>query len=171
MRYRAEWEDAGQAPDFLLGHSLGEITAAVVAGVLTEEDACRLVAARGALMDALPEGGAMVSVELGEAELRPYLSPTVQLAAVNGPRQGVLTGDAEALRRVVSSLGSTRHRWLSVSHAFHSPVLASLALALAGERSKSFAAALTPALTPTVLCRAHHARTESSCSTPSTPGM
>ncbi|MEV8440077.1 type I polyketide synthase [Actinosynnema sp. NPDC051121] len=112
----------GVEPDVLVGHSVGEIAAAHLAGVLSLPDACRLVVARGALMDALPGGGAMVAVEASAGEVAPLLGDAVSLAAVNGPRSVVLSGDEEAVTAVVEVLAGRGHRVkrLPVSHAFHS---------------------------------------------------
>ncbi|GLW89896.1 type I polyketide synthase [Actinokineospora globicatena] len=129
----ASW---GVRPDAVLGHSVGEVAAAFAAGVLSLDDAARLVACRARLMEALPEGGAMLSVAAGADVVRPLLhdiGPVVDIAALNAAGSVVLSGDRDALIRVAARLDGlrVRHRWLRVSHAFHShrvdPVLEAFA--------------------------------------------
>jgi acyl transferase domain-containing protein/NAD(P)-dependent dehydrogenase (short-subunit alcohol dehydrogenase family)/aryl carrier-like protein len=116
----------GFAPDRVVGHSLGEWSAAVVAGALPLDVAARLVVARGRVMGALPEGGASASVFTSEARVRAALEAhpdlAVDISGINGPTDTVVSGDALAVEAVLARLADEgiAARTLNVSHAFHS---------------------------------------------------
>lgn len=119
----------GLKPQYMIGHSIGEYTAACISGVWSFEDALRLVAKRGELMNALPDGE-MVGVSINEELAGQYLSHGVSIAAINGPEQVVLSGDRESMRRLIDDVERQNIPFvkLHTSHAFHSgmqdPVMA-----------------------------------------------
>src|SRR5207244_866047 len=142
----------GVTPDAVAGHSVGEIAAACVAGVLTLEDAARLVSARGRMMQALPPGGAMVAVHASEERVGAAIdgdAALVSIAAVNGPRSVTLSGDGQAVARIAAALRASGFatKALAVSHAFHSPLVEPVLPALlAAAQGIAFGAARIPIL-------------------------
>ncbi|CAL9427124.1 hypothetical protein SUDANB105_01962 [Streptomyces sp. enrichment culture] len=108
----------GITPDALIGHSLGEITAAHLAGVLTLTDAVTLIATRAHHMHQARNDGAMLAINAIEDEIRPLLNASVDIAAVNGPHSTVISGDTEAINTIAAHFSTTTR--LRTSHAFHS---------------------------------------------------
>jgi len=119
------WMSWGISPQAMIGHSIGEYVAACLAGVMSVEDALRLVTARGRLMQQLPSG-AMLSVPLKEAEVRDLLNENLSLAASNAPDLCVVSGTDEAINTLQNQLQGIGCRRLHTSHAFHSPMMESI---------------------------------------------
>ncbi len=122
------WQAWGIEPDIVMGHSVGEYVAACLAGVFTLEDGLKLIAARGRLMQALPQDGAMVAVFTNEAQVQAAIAPyqaEVSIAAVNGPKSIVISGKNKAIKIIAENLQTkgVKTRPLIVSHAFHSPLM------------------------------------------------
>ncbi|MFD4432342.1 type I polyketide synthase, partial [Nocardia sp. NPDC058497] len=158
-------ESCGVRPDVVAGHSIGEVAAAHVAGVMSLADACVLVAARGRLMQALPAGGAMVAVGASEEQVLPLVAGGVSIAAVNGPASVVLSGvedDVVAVADACAERGWRTHR-LRVSHAFHSasmePMLDEFASAIEG---LVFARPTVPLVSTVTGARVEHEMSEPS---------
>lgn len=122
------WKSWGIEPDVVMGHSVGEYVAATVAGVLSLEDGLKLIAARGRLMQALPQDGEMVALLASEeqalAAIAPYTAE-VSIAAINGQESVVISGHREAISELVTNLEASgiKTKKLNVSHAFHSPLM------------------------------------------------
>jgi acyl transferase domain-containing protein len=122
------WRSWGVEPAFVMGHSVGEFAAACVAGAFSLEDAVKLIASRGRLMQKLPRGGAMAAVLAGEVQVKAALAPhgaALSIAAINGPSSVVISGEERALLAVLDVLskqGISSQR-LTVSHAFHSALM------------------------------------------------
>ena len=125
------WQDAGIRPAALLGHSVGEIAAATVAGIFAPADAAALVLARARAMGDLPAGGGMLAVAAGVDDVRPLLPDSVSVGVVNAPAQIVLSGPNDELRQVAAALAERgiSGRRLRTSGAFHSPALNEAAVA------------------------------------------
>lgn len=122
------WQSWGIIPQIMCGHSVGEIVAACIGGVFSLEDALTLVAARGRLMQALPQDGAMAAIMADEARVRAAILPhekEVSIAALNGPHNTVISGRKEAVSAITQGLlaEGIQSRTLAVSHAFHSPLM------------------------------------------------
>ncbi|MGW5053108.1 SDR family NAD(P)-dependent oxidoreductase [Actinokineospora sp. NPDC004072] len=122
------WISWGARPTALIGHSIGEVVAATVAGLFTLADAVKLVAARGRLMQSVSAPGGMVAVTAAAAEVEPLLAgyDDLAMAAYNAPSQCVVSGGSASLAEVVAALAERgiKAKALAVSHAFHSPLMA-----------------------------------------------
>ncbi|MFI9359478.1 SDR family NAD(P)-dependent oxidoreductase [Kitasatospora sp. NPDC053057] len=122
-----QWIALGVKPGVLLGHSIGEIVAATLAGLFTLEDAVTVVAARGRLMQAVSAPGGMVSVRASEAEVAPLIDgyDDVSFGAINAPTMCVVSGGSASLTKITAELAERgiEAKPLQVSHAFHSPLM------------------------------------------------
>ena len=124
------WQSWGIKPDIVMGHSVGEYVAAVVAGVFSLEDGLKLISARSSLMQKLPTGGEMVSLMASESKVletlkEMSLEEKVAIAAINGPQSTVISGESKLVRAIATNLESAgiKTKYLQVSHAFHSPLM------------------------------------------------
>ncbi|HIK08369.1 MAG TPA: SDR family NAD(P)-dependent oxidoreductase [Trichormus sp. M33_DOE_039] len=125
------WLHWGITPDFLMGHSLGEYVAACIAGVFSLSDALKLIANRARLMQQLPDGGKMLAVTISATDIEKYLQPYSQqitIAAINSPNNIVISGEQIAIEQLAEILQNhgIQITSLSVSHAFHSPLMESM---------------------------------------------
>ncbi|MEV7059125.1 SDR family NAD(P)-dependent oxidoreductase [Streptomyces microflavus] len=116
----------GITPDYLAGHSIGEIAAAHCAGILTLTDATTLVTARAHLMQSMPPGGTMIAIQAPEHTIRPHLTgheTHIDIAAINTPNSTVISGTTHTAQNIATTLRNTGHKThtLNTSHAFHSP--------------------------------------------------
>ncbi|WTC47703.1 SDR family NAD(P)-dependent oxidoreductase [Streptomyces anthocyanicus] len=119
-------ETWGITPDYLAGHSIGELTAAHISGILTLQDACTLVTARARLMQNLPTHGTMIALQATEQEILPHLTGHehhLTIAAINSPTSLVISGNQTAAQHIATQLQAQgrKTKTLTVSHAFHSP--------------------------------------------------
>jgi acyl transferase domain-containing protein/acyl carrier protein len=124
----AFWRSAGVEPAMVLGHSVGELAAAHVAGLIDLEEGLELAAERGRLMQSLSRPGAMAAIMASESHVRDMLqarSGDLSIAVVNGPTETVVSGDRDAVLALVADLEATgeKPKRLRVSHAFHSPLM------------------------------------------------
>lgn len=136
----AFWRSLGITPQWLAGHSLGELTAACVAEVLSLPEAARLVCSRGRLMQALPHEGAMLAVDLDVDDASRVVEPhldRVTIGAINAPGAVVLSGDRSIVQQLAEMLDrvGVAHERLPVSHAFHSPLVEPMLQAFSREAS------------------------------------
>lgn len=144
------WQSWGITPDVVCGHSVGEYTAAVAAGVMRIEDALLLVAQRGKLMQRLPLNGAMAAINIAESAVQDYIKPYAQqvtIAAVNGRQSIVISGEKEALHTICRDLQSAGYgvTYLEVSHAFHSVLMEPVLDEFAGfAKTITFGKAIVP---------------------------
>ena len=154
----AVWQAAGVRPDAVLGHSQGEIAAATVAGILSLEDAARVVAVRSRALSALDAEGGMVSVVMPEPAVRDMLSrwgDRLSVAAVNSPAATVVSGDPRALAEFEAELSARRVlRWPVPASDFvaHSAAVEDLAGVLDAELADLRPAAGQVRLFSTVTC-------------------
>lgn len=150
------WMARGVMPTAVLGHSIGEFAAAAIAGVFSPQDAIRLVAERGRLMQARPPGD-MLSVRLPESEAQRYVLPGISLAAANAPRLSVLSGSPDAVAELIRVLekSDVAYSRLRTSHAFHSammdPVQAEFAAAVSRVERKAPAIPIVSTVSGTTL--------------------